>query len=194
MLFYIVASLVAGIASYCFYRKCMQKRRKIDMMFDLYFPTRELKSSRLLRQHLLDKSLTFLECNKINMSHHMFKTLEFYVAEKIIIYSMDAMNKGDSYHQIKNIVKIDKLVDEYKNIFYENNELITSLAHKVYKNMLSVKCDIYGLYLTINGILKITIKRELNTEIMTLRKNFYWHQGMKYKAKGLITFIRNNFN
>ena len=193
MLLYL-ASLVAGIATYYIYQKCVKKKRKINMMFDLYFPNRDITTSRVLRQHLLDKTLNFLDRNNIYMSHRMFKTLEFYVAEKIILYSLDVINKGDSYHQIKNIVKIDKLVDEYKNIFYENNELMISLVHRVYKNMLNINCDIYELHKTINNILKTTVKREINSEVMTLDKNFYWHMGMKYKAKGLINFIRNNFN
>lgn len=193
MLLYIVVSLVAG-ATYCIYRKCIQKKRKIDMLFALYCPNRDITSSRVLRQHLLDKSLNFLDRNNVYMSHRMFKTLEFYIAEKIIMYSMDVINKGDSYHHIKNIVKIDKLVDEYKNIFYEHNELIISLLHKVYQNMLNINCDIYGLHKTINTILKTTVKREIDASVMTLEKNFYWYPGMKYKAKGLINFIRNNFN
>ena len=190
----IAFGITASLATYYIYRKCIEKKRQIDAVFDLYSPSRNVKSSRTLRLHLIDKTLSFLDRNTVYMSHRMFKTLEFYVAEKILLYAMDTINKNDECVQIKNIVKIDKLIYDYKNIFYEHNELMTSLTHKVYRNMLSINTDIYILYKTVNNILKTTIKREINNDMLSVYKNFYWYNGMRYKGKSLITFIRNNFN
>jgi hypothetical protein len=147
-----------------------------------------------LKNKLLVKSLNFLNNKNIHMSHRMFKTLEFYVAESVIGMVIAISNTEDSYHRVKYIVKITNLIDDYKNIYYSNDEINISLVYKIYQNMLRIETDIYELYKVMNQVLKTTIHKQINRGIISLHKNFFWYPELRYRHNVLLQFVKNNIN
>jgi hypothetical protein len=138
------------------------------------------------------KSLSFFSYPKSYMSHRLFKTVEFFTAETIISHCIDIMKCGDSYKNIKSIVKITNLIDGYKNIFIDNDNAIDSLIYKIYINMLNIDTDIYMAYKTMNEILKNLTKKKINDDMLLHYKNYYWTPGLQYRVKHLIHFIKKN--
>jgi hypothetical protein len=194
MFLYIGISVAILLTFYFNRNKCKESKDEFSVLFGHYNPERKCLSSKELKNNLLDKSLSFLDSKNPYITHRMFKTLEFFVAEQIIGTSIIIMNCDDSYNRIKNIVKIHNLIDEYKSIYHNGDEILISLLCKIYQNMLKIETDIYELYKVINGILKTTTHKQLNKSVIVLYKNFYWHSTLKYKGKSLFSFIRGNLN
>ena len=194
MLLYINIVVAILLTIYFCRPKCKEIKNEFGVLFQRYDPERRYFLRKELKDNLLIKSLNFLDNKKVYMSHRMFKTLEFYVAESIIGISIAISNTEDSYHRIKYIVKINNLIDDYKNIYYNNNDVIDSLIYRIYQNMLKIETDIYTLYKVINEVLKISTHKQINRNLLTLYKNFYWYSTLRFKHNTLVQFVKNNIN
>jgi hypothetical protein len=192
MFLYVNIGIAILLVVYLCRGKCKETRNEFSMLFGGYNPERQCMSKKELRNNLLIKSLAFLENKKVYMTHRMFKTLEFYIAENIIALSIAISNSDDSYNRVKYIVKINNLIDEYKNIYYNNDDVINSLVYRIYQNMLRIETDIYELYKIMNEILKTTVRRQINTGLFTLYKNFFWHSTLRYRYNTLLNFAKSN--
>jgi hypothetical protein len=192
MLFYTAIFIASVFVIYRTYNKCKNIQNDFTKLFRDYEPKRGVISANKLQDNLLMKSLSFFNYPKSHMTHRLFKTIEFFTAETIISHCIDIMKCDDSYKNIKSIVKITNLIDEYKNIFPGNDEVIDSLIYKIYMNCLNIETDVYMLYKTLNEVLKSLTKRTINSYILYFYKNYYWSPHLQYKVKHLIYFIKTN--
>lgn len=194
MFLYVNIGVAILLIIYLTRRKCKEHKTEFDLLFGHYSPERRYLMRKELKNNLLVKSLNFLNHKKVYMSHRMFKTLEFYIAESIIGMAIAVSNTEDSYHRVKYVVKITNLLDAYKNIYHNNDDVIVSLVYKIYQNMLRIETDIYELYKVMNEILKTIVHKQINKGVISLYKNFYWQSNLRYKHNSLIEFVKNNIN
>ena len=192
MLFFTVIALLSLFAIYQTCKKCRDIQNDFTRIYRKYNPKRNVISQAKLKDNLLMKSLSFFNYPKSHMSHRLFKTVEFFTAETIISHCIDILKCNDAYKNIHSIVKITNLLDEYKNIFPDNDEIINSLIYKIYINSLNIETDIYMLYKTLNEVLKSLTKKSINSNVLLCYKNYYWYPNLQYRVKHLIHFIKMN--
>ncbi len=192
MLFYIFIALASAIAIFRTCKKCKDSQSDFTRLYRNYNPKRNIIPKEKLQEVLLMKSLAFFNYPKSHISHKLFKTIEFFTAETIISHCIDIMKCNDSYKNIKSIVKITNILEEYKNIFPDNYSVIESLVYRIYINSLHVETDIYMLYKTINEVLKTLTKIKINPVMLLLYKNYYWYPKLHYRVKHLIHFVKMN--
>jgi len=192
MMFYTFIALASIFAIYRTCKKCRNETGTFTKLYRNYNPKRNVIQREKLQDNLLMKGLSFFNYPKSYMSHRLYKTVEFFTAETIISHCIDIMNCNDSYKNIKSIVKITNLLEEYKNIFPDNEYILDSLIYKIYINSLNIETDIYMLYKTLNEVLKSLTKKSIDTNVLLFYKNHYWYPTLQYRVKHLIHFIKSN--
>jgi hypothetical protein len=171
------------------YIPCNNKENTYELILNHYNPTRKIDFNKL-KNHSQCVIIPFIEYGPKNMTHKVFKTIEFTTAEMLIRLCVFRISTKDDYIQGLIDEKIRKLILTHLEIFEYSDDLAVSLIHKVYMNLCNIDTDLLNTLNEVNKQLMLNLRVCIDKNTLSLNKNFFWTFNLKYNINNLTTYIK----